>query len=159
MSESCTHAHTVLYNIGLETHEHSSISQSTELQTLRAAKYIKSRMKSKIVIAGVCLLVILAIAECGFDFVSTASPKQVDDCGNIFDNTTDLGQCFDYAYYSDYDSFCDDSDCEEIVAEWFTCIGGDPADYKLEDVCDAAVAVGSISTITAILVAIVAALT
>ena len=117
-------------------------------------------------IAGVCLLVVLTIAECRINLGFTPSPKQIDDCGDPVDNSTKLGQCaeefaeavVDY----DYDDFCD-SGCVEVAEDYFDCLGvGDYEYYKdiideLEEACDA-VTVTAISTVTAILVAIAAAL-
>ena len=114
-------------------------------------------------IAGVCLLFILTIAECRFEFVTEMDPKQFGDCGDIFDTSTPLGQCFGYVFADDEDGFCEsDSDCEQLVIDWFECVDVDLSDYgiedgDIEDICDA-VTVASISTVTTILVAIAAAL-
>ena len=143
-------------------------------------------------IAGVCLLVVLTIAECRFDFSVTASPKQVDDCGDVNDTSSKLGQCIEAIDDYDYDDFCD-AGCVAVVEQYFECLGiADYYDYifdELEETCDVAtdsttptvetdsttptvetdsitptvetddaVTVCAISTVTAILVAIAAAL-
>ena len=125
------------------------------------------------IIAGVCLLVVLTIAECRFDFSITPSAKQIDDCGDVNDTSSKLGQCIetltdDY----DYEDFCC-SGCIEELEDYFDCLGVEDdqdaidiidglkevcdAVEKLEEGCDA-VTVTAISTVTAILVAIAAAL-
>ena len=111
-------------------------------------------------IAGVCLLVVLTIAECRFDFSITPSAKQFDDCGDITNTSTKLGQCFEAATEAatnpdyDYDNFCDEG-CVDVLLDYFKCLGTD-IDYD-DNPCDA-VTVTAISTVTAILVAIAAAL-
>ena len=113
-------------------------------------------------IAGVCLLVVLTIAECQINLGITPSLKQVDDCGDINDGSSKLGQCTEAADDYNYDFFCD-SGCVEVVKDYFDCLGvGDYDQYQavidqLEEACDA-VTVSAISTVTAILVAIAAAL-
>ena len=42
-------------------------------------------------IAGVCLLVVLTIAECRINLGITPSLKQVDDCGDVNDGSSKLG--------------------------------------------------------------------
>ena len=115
-------------------------------------------------IAGVCLLVVLTIAECRFDFSITPSLKQSDDCGDPFDTSSKLGQCVvafqeaaaeaavdpDY----DFDNFCDEG-CVDVLLDYVECTGNDVDDY--DNPCDA-VTVTAISTVTAILVAIAATL-
>ena len=131
-------------------------------------------------IAGVCLLVVLTIAECRINLGITPSPKQIDDCGNVTDNSTKLGQCVEALIDDyDYDDFCD-SGCVEVVEDYFDCLGVGDYEYyeyiidELEETCDVAtdsttgttptvetddaVTVTAISTVTAILVAIAAAL-
>ena len=119
-------------------------------------------------IAGVCLLVVLTIAECRINLGITPSLKQFDDCGDVNDGSSKLGQCAEAADDYDYDDFCD-SGCAEVVEEYFDCLGiSNLYDYiidELEETCDdgtdsttPAVTVCAISTVTAILVAIAAAL-
>ena len=108
------------------------------------------------IIAGVCLLVILTIAECRFDFSITASAKQVDDCGDVNDNSTKLGQCTEAAIDYDYDYICDEG-CVDVLVDYLDCIGFTDYYDIDDDPCDA-VTVTAISTVTAILVAIAAAL-
>ena len=115
------------------------------------------------IIAGVCLLVVLTIAECRFDFSITPSAKQIDDCGDVNDTCSKLGQCVEALIYDyDYDDFCD-AGCVDVVEDYFDCLGVGDYEYyeyiidELEEVCDA-VTVTAISTVTAILVAIAAAL-
>ena len=112
-------------------------------------------------IAGVCLLVVLTIAECRFDFSITLSAKQVDDCGNITNTSSKLGQCFVAAAEAtadaaadpdyDFDYFCDEG-CVDVLVDYYECTG-----TGYDNPCDA-VTVTAISTVTAILVAITAAL-
>ena len=124
------------------------------------------------IIAGVCLLVVLTIAECRFDFSITPSAKQIDDCGDVNDGSSKLGQCAEAADDSDVDDFCC-SGCVEVVEDYFDCLGVGDYEYyeyiidELEEGCDAyeeleetcdAVTVTAISIVTAILVAIAAAL-
>ena len=124
-------------------------------------------------IAGVCLLVLLTIAECPFDFSITPSAKQVDDCGDVNDTSSKLGQCAEAADDYDYVDFCCSGGCVKVVEDYFDCLGVGDNEYaidfidELEEVCDAveeleetcdAVTVTAISTVTAILVAIAAAL-
>ena len=134
-------------------------------------------------IAGVCLLVVLTIAECRINLGFTPSPKQSDDCGDPSDNSTKLGQCAeltddateDYDY--DYDEFCD-AGCLAVVEEYYEYMGfddiygyildelGETCDVDTDstiptvetDESDDAVTVSAISTVTAILVAIAVAL-
>ena len=107
-------------------------------------------------IAGVCILAfVLAIAECRID---TPSAKQSEDCGDVNDTSTKLGQCSEAVGDDDLDEFCD-SGCVEVVKNYYECIEApDSAIDELEEKCDA-VTVTAISTVTAILVAIAAALT
>ena len=107
-------------------------------------------------IAGVCILAfVLAIAECRID---TPSAKQSDDCGDVNDTSTKLGQCSEAVGDDDLDEFCD-SDCVEVVKDYYECIEApDSAIDELEEICDAptvetddAITVSAISTVTAIL--------
>ena len=107
-------------------------------------------------IAGVCLLVVLTIAECRINLGFTPSPKQIVDCGDVTDNSTKVGQCAEAA------DFCEsDAGCVEVLEDYFDCLGVGSllqvAIDQIEELCDAGT-VCAISAVTAILVAIAAAL-
>ena len=122
-------------------------------------------MKS-FMIAGVCLLVLLGtIAECSkFDVLSKVDPKQYGDCDyDVFTAVVNCAELLDGDYYDDdyFDDFCR-AGCDDILLEYLEC--ADFPDYyiddardQLEEVCGS-VAVGAISAVTAVLVAIAAAL-
>ena len=85
-------------------------------------------------IAGVCLLVVLTIAECRFDFSITPSAEQFDDCGDITNTSSKLGQCFVAAADYDYDYFCDEG-CVDVLVDYLECTGAPGYDY--DNPCDA----------------------
>ena len=114
----------------------------------------------------------MALLKTGHVFLQ--STKQIDDCGDINDTSSKLGQCFEAGADYDYDYFCD-AGCVDVLVDYLDCLG--VSDYydniidELEETCDAvtdsiiptvetcdAVTVTAISTVTAILVAIAATL-
>ena len=118
-------------------------------------------MKTSMMIAGVCLLVLLTIAECRNDVLSTVSPKQDADCDAGL--LLDLTACALLVDEDDISDFCD-ADCVDVVEQFFDCSGTSTylgfAIDELEDMCGdgTTVTVSAISTVTAIVVAIAAAM-
>ena len=116
-------------------------------------------MKSSMIIAGACLLaLILTIAECKLDLKAELVKRQdPSDCGDLTDTSSTLGRCV--SIYTDYDSFCDGG-CVAVFQEYNDCVGVsvDRALEQLEEACDDGITVSAISTVTAILVTVAAAL-
>ena len=124
-------------------------------------------MKSLLIIGGACLLVLIptTIAGDGTDDESgLTTPEEVmkedgqnipnDDCGDA----SELGKCGDLLEDDDYDTFCN-GNCVTVAEEYFECLGPQ-YDYlveELEETCDA-VSVSAMSTLIAIVIAVVTAL-